>query len=248
MINKKFYKNLMNIFKNELIKCYNETPRLGKNINKVFLQIDKNKYNNPLLLITIPTLKGLSIFTKSCDTLINQVSVPFIDKIENLTDCLNYKWLEKFSTFFKNNPKETNFFQNVKESSFLKNELEKSISFIEKEFVPSLLCCITNIKKCKMNLREDHLQKLYNLKENLLNEVNRHNPVLSKVTCVDYRNIETNLKDNFLITECETQFCVSFYKSNSTRICKRYFNHKLILKFELEKENLNLEELFFESM
>lgn len=238
----------MNAFKNELIKSYQETPRFKENINKIQAMIFNNKFTCPTLLIGLPLYKGATVLAKSFDALIKQVSVPLIEKIENYYDFINLTHFEKISSLFKNTPKEFESFKKTNKSVIKKIDTEKTIELIENEFIPNFLFCISDIKKCKSNLREDHLRKLYNLNESLQNEILKYNPVISKTTCVDYRNVESNFKDYQLVSECEAQFCVSFYKNNSDKIFKRYFNYKIIFKFEIEKDAFILNDVFFEPM
>ncbi|KCZ81082.1 hypothetical protein H312_01506, partial [Anncaliia algerae PRA339] len=67
---------IVEIFKKELHKSYKETPRLQQNIIKINKYIQTNKYNSPILFISLSFIKGTEIISKSVDTLIKIVSIP----------------------------------------------------------------------------------------------------------------------------------------------------------------------------
>ncbi|KCZ81083.1 hypothetical protein H312_01508, partial [Anncaliia algerae PRA339] len=183
--------------------------------------------------------------SKSVDTLIKIVSIPVIERIDNI---YNNKVLYNIMNRLNKPSKEYPSFQKVKDSLINYDNLEKSVKTIEKEFIPNFLQCITSINKCKEILRDDHLQKLKTLAEAIESEISKHNPLISKIECIDYRDIECNIKNKQLTCDCEAQFVISFLKSGCLSKLRRFFNYKVILKFTKEENALQLDEVFFEKI
>ena len=240
---------IINIFKNELIRSYNENKRLQKNINIIKENRLFNKVKDTIKQIKDKSLdlitdKSLDLIKdKSLDLITNNLCKNNLlkNKLETI-EYLIYK-INNFITseisipiinFNFNVPQYYGGINNILELKKLGKKIKKEefICYIENNFIPFVF---TNIEKdeIKKILGEEIFLKIQNFIDEIKKEEN-NSEYLKRIKCIDIRNIESRIvEDNLskeLITKFQCKFFVSFFKIGYKNLISKIKNFNIAIK------------------